>query len=65
MPAAIVAKLNEALVEIVEVAGDPEAVRQLGLRPMNSTPAELGAYMKTELVRWGKVVEAAGAKGVE
>jgi hypothetical protein len=32
---------------------------------LTSTPDELGAFMKSELVRWGKVVEAAGAKGIE
>ena len=48
-----------------EVAGDAEALPELGLRPLTSTPDELGAFMKSELVRWGKVVEAAGAKGIE
>jgi tripartite-type tricarboxylate transporter receptor subunit TctC len=38
---------------------------ELVLRPLNSTPEELDAYIKTEVVRWGKVVEAAGAKGIE
>jgi len=64
-PAAIVTKLNEALVELSKSPETQKRFADLGLRPLNSTPAELGAYMKTELVRWGKVVEAAGAKGVE
>jgi tripartite-type tricarboxylate transporter receptor subunit TctC len=65
MPAAIVNKLNQALVEIVKAPETQKRFVDLGLQPISSTPAELGAYMKTELVRWGKVVEAAGAKGVE
>jgi tripartite-type tricarboxylate transporter receptor subunit TctC len=65
MPAAIVNKLNQALVEIVKAPETQKRFVDLGLQPISSTPDELGAYMKTELVRWGKVVEAAGAKGVE
>jgi tripartite-type tricarboxylate transporter receptor subunit TctC len=64
-PAAIVTKLNEALVELSKSPETQKRFVSLGLRPLTSTPEELGAFMKTELVRWGKVVEAAGAKGVE
>ena len=32
---------------------------------LTSTPDELGAFIKSELVRWGKVVDAAGARGIE
>jgi tripartite-type tricarboxylate transporter receptor subunit TctC len=64
-PPAIVARLNEAIVGIVNSKETRTWFHELGLRPLTSTPDELGAYMKSELVRWGKVVEAAGAKGVE
>ena len=64
-PAAIVEKLNRMLVELVHAPETQKRFSELGLRAVSSTPEELGAYMKTELVRWGKVVEAAGAKGVE
>jgi tripartite-type tricarboxylate transporter receptor subunit TctC len=30
-----------------------------------STPGELGDYIKSEVVRWGKVLQAAGAAGIE
>jgi tripartite-type tricarboxylate transporter receptor subunit TctC len=30
-----------------------------------STPQELGDYIKSEVVRWGKVLQAAGAAGIE
>ncbi|MCC6889111.1 MAG: tripartite tricarboxylate transporter substrate binding protein [Hyphomicrobiales bacterium] len=64
-PAAIVARLNQALIEIVKSPETRKRFHELGLRPLSSTPDELGAYMTSELVRWGKVVEAAGAKGIE
>jgi tripartite-type tricarboxylate transporter receptor subunit TctC len=64
-PAAIVAKLNGALVELVNSEETRARFLKLGWRPASSTPEELGAFMKSELERWGKVVEAAGAKGVQ
>ena len=64
-PPAIVGRLNEALLEVVKSPETQKRFLELGLRPLTSTPDELGAFMKSELVRWGKVVEAAGAKGIE
>ena len=64
-PPAIVARLNQALLEVVKSQETQKRFLELGLRPLTSTPDELGAFMKSELVRWGKVVEAAGAKGIE
>ena len=58
-------RLNRALVEIVNSPETQKRFHELGLRPLTSTPEELGTFMKSEVVRWGKVVEAAGAKGIE
>jgi tripartite-type tricarboxylate transporter receptor subunit TctC len=62
---AVVGRLNQALIEIVKSPETQKRFFELGLRPLVSTPDELGTFMKSELTRWGKVVEAAGAKGVE
>jgi tripartite-type tricarboxylate transporter receptor subunit TctC len=64
-PAPIVARLNKALVELVHAPDTQKRFTNLGLRAVSSTSEELGAYMKSELVRWGKVVQAAGAKGIQ
>lgn len=43
----------------------PEMARRLadeGLVPVGSTPAEFQKFIATEIVRWGKVVAATGAK---
>jgi tripartite-type tricarboxylate transporter receptor subunit TctC len=64
-PVAIVSRLNRELMDIVNSPETQERFIGLGLRPLTSTPEELGAFMKSELVRWGKVVEAAGAKGIQ
>src|SRR5262245_33048549 len=64
-PAPIVAKLNKALVEIANSPETRKHYLDLGIQAKGSTPDELGAYIKSEIVRWAKVVEAAGAAGVE
>ena len=60
-PANIVSRLNA---ESVNAVNDPE-VRQrfaaLGLEPISSTPQALEDYVKSEVVRLGKVVKASGA----
>jgi tripartite-type tricarboxylate transporter receptor subunit TctC len=33
-----------------------------GADPVTMTPAEYGAYIKSEVVKWAKVVRASGAK---
>jgi tripartite-type tricarboxylate transporter receptor subunit TctC len=62
---AIVTRLNQALIDIVNSSETRTRFHELGLRPLTSTPDELDAFMKSELLRWGKVVEAAGARGIE
>jgi tripartite-type tricarboxylate transporter receptor subunit TctC len=64
-PAPIVAKLNKALVDIVNAPETRKHYLELGIQAKGSTPEALGNYIKSEIVRWGKVVTAAGAAGIE
>ena len=64
-PTAVITRLNRALIEVVKSPETQTRFRDLGLRPLTSTPDELGVHMGSEIVRWGKVVEAAGAKGIQ
>ena len=64
-PAPIVGRLNGAFNDIL-LSGEAKAYfGRLGWQPLNTTPAELGEHIKTEIVRWGKVMQAAGAERVE
>jgi tripartite-type tricarboxylate transporter receptor subunit TctC len=61
-PAPIVQKLNT---EIIKAMAVPEARQQIegyGYQIVGSTPAQLDAHVKSEIVRWGKVVKDTGAK---
>jgi tripartite-type tricarboxylate transporter receptor subunit TctC len=60
-PDAIIRKLNGAL----EAIAASEEVRQkfaaAGLATLSSTPEELGARIREDYARWGKIVETSGA----
>ena len=61
-PKPIVGKLHAALKNIEAQSQFNEQVAKLGMVPVD-TPSvlELQAYVKSEIVRWGKVVEKSGA----
>ena len=58
-PRAIITRLHA---ETVKAIADPKvasAIRNAGGEPVTSTPEEFAAYIKSEIVRWGKAVKAA------
>ena len=61
-PAAIIARLNREIVAILHL---PEVVERLsgqGAEALGSTPEEFASYIKSESVKWAKVVRESGAK---
>ena len=61
-PREIVERLHR---EIVAVLNDGSVAKRLasqGLEPIGDTPAEFARYLRSEAVKWGKVVKAAGIK---
>jgi tripartite-type tricarboxylate transporter receptor subunit TctC len=61
-PSAIVDKLNGQLVAILAIADVREKLQAQGIEPVGSSPAQLAAHLKSELVKWEKVVRMSGAK---
>ena len=61
-PRAIVEKLNRETVRALQSPDMKERLNSQGFEIRTSTPEEFGAYLKTELVKWGKLVKASGAK---
>jgi tripartite-type tricarboxylate transporter receptor subunit TctC len=58
-PPAIIDKLNGALREVL---ADPDLKKRaldLGVDAKGSTPAELDALMRSDIQKWGKVIENA------
>ena len=61
-PQEIIQRLN---VEAVKAMQEPEAVERLGAlgaEPSDMTPADLGAFIRREIAKWGKVVRSAGIR---
>ncbi|HXQ84928.1 MAG TPA: tripartite tricarboxylate transporter substrate binding protein [Xanthobacteraceae bacterium] len=65
-PKPIVIKLNSALNAIVATDDTHTRMAELGMNPVGTgSPEELQQFLQSEIVRWGKVVEAAGIAGSE
>lgn len=58
--AAIVNRLNAELVKAVALPDVKEKFANLGIEPVGSTPEQLTAYMRSELAKWGKLVQSLG-----
>src|SRR5471032_91076 len=61
-PADIVAKLNAEIMRIMRL---PEVQARLvteGAKSRVNTPNEFGAFVKTEITKWGKVIRDSGAR---
>ena len=61
-PKEIVVRLNS---EIVKILAQPDVREKLlgqGLEPIGGTPEQFGAYIRSEIAKWAKVVKASGAR---
>ena len=61
-PAAIVGRLNEEIVRVVQRPDVRDKFLAAGVEPVGSTPQELATTMKSEIVRIGKVIKDAGIR---
>ena len=60
-PTDIIAKLNKQLNAIVALDDVRGRLKELGMNAVGTgTPEDLQRFLQSEIVRWGKVVEAAG-----
>jgi tripartite-type tricarboxylate transporter receptor subunit TctC len=61
-PAEIVGRMNAELVAALKRQDIRERVLAAGAEASPSTPEEFGALIRAEIVKWGEVVRASGAK---
>jgi len=61
-PPEVVKRLNAEINRSLGLAEVQERLTQQGAEPSPGTPEEFGAFIKSEIVKWGKVVKASGAK---
>ena len=60
-PAEVIAVLNRQVRIALESPDVKDAMLKQGLDPAGDTPEEFGAYIKSELAKWSKVIRASGA----
>ena len=61
-PAAIVDKINADVNEGLRQGDIRERLAQLSAEPIGGTPQATAAYMREEVERWAKVINAANVK---
>jgi tripartite-type tricarboxylate transporter receptor subunit TctC len=62
MPKPLVEKMAAELDRYVKSEGGKAALAEQGAEPVGGSPESFGAFIKAELVKWQKVVEASGAQ---
>ena len=62
MPAPVIEKIHATVSKIVRLPEIRDKLIGLGAEPALSTPAEFADLIKSELVKWAKVVKDSGAK---
>ena len=60
-PRDIVARLNGEIGKLVRTDEVKKLIATTGMEPDPDTPAQFGAYLKTDYDKWGKVVRESGA----
>ena len=60
-PPEIIARLNREVVALLNTTDIRDILFKQGIETAPSTPEEFGAYMKTEIAKWKKVVQISGA----
>jgi tripartite-type tricarboxylate transporter receptor subunit TctC len=62
LPKEIVDKLNKAAVEALKDKGVIDKLAPQGAKLVGNRPEQFGAFIKTEIEKWGKIVKESGAK---
>jgi tripartite-type tricarboxylate transporter receptor subunit TctC len=61
-PRPVIDKLNAAFVQVLRGAEMHERLTGLGFEVVGNKPEELGAFLKSEIAKWSKVVRDSGAR---
>ena len=62
IPRDTVARLNSEINKILQLPDVRERFRNGGVEPVGGTPEKFGEHLRSEIIKWGKVVKESGAK---
>ena len=62
-PRAVVDRLNTEIVRALNIPDLRERLASQGADPVGNTPEQFTAFIQNEIVKWSKVIKAAGIKG--
>jgi tripartite-type tricarboxylate transporter receptor subunit TctC len=62
VPADILKRLHAETVKAMSAPDMKDRLAGEGAEPTTGTPAQLTAFLKDEIAKWGKVIKAAGIK---
>jgi tripartite-type tricarboxylate transporter receptor subunit TctC len=63
MPLVTINRLNHEVVRVLNLPDVKEKFFKAGVETVGSSPEKLGAAMKSEITRLGKVIKDAGIRG--
>jgi tripartite-type tricarboxylate transporter receptor subunit TctC len=61
-PREIVQRLNSEVARSLREPDARERLYSIGAEPMSTTPEEFGAYIRSEMAKWAKVIKTAGIR---
>jgi tripartite-type tricarboxylate transporter receptor subunit TctC len=61
-PQPVVIRLHDEIVRVLKMPDVKERLENVGFELVGGTPEAFGAYIKTEIQKWAKVVKASGIK---
>ena len=61
LPKDVIAKLHSAMMATLKDPAISKQLTGLGLDILPTTPEELAAYIKAEIPKWAKIIQASGA----
>ena len=61
-PRAIINRLNQVVVQQLKLPEVRERYTDIGAEVLTSTPQEFDAFIRSEMVKWEKVIQASGMR---
>jgi tripartite-type tricarboxylate transporter receptor subunit TctC len=59
-PRPIISRLHAEIVKVLALPDVRDRLVSQGIDPVGNTPEQFAAYMRTEIVKWAKIIKATG-----